>query len=131
MRRTLLGRASATISATLVATVVVPTPPLGLNTATRRCRAVVPDGAAGPGSAAGGLRPQREGLEAGDELGLVERPRDHLVRAGLDEVDRLVEMAALGDGEDRQPGSLLARRSIVTTSPTVAGAVTESIIIRL
>ena len=36
MSSTLLGCASATISARLVATVVVPTPPLGLNTATRR-----------------------------------------------------------------------------------------------
>ena len=108
MSSTLLGCASAAISARLVATVVVPTPPLGLNTATRRCRPSSPMAPPGPGPTAGGLRPQREGLDAGDELGLVERLGDDVVGAGLEEGDALVEVGRSGRRRGPGAGRLLA-----------------------
>ena len=110
--------------------VVVPTPPLGLNTVTSRCRLDVADRRdAGPD-----LRPlgaQRQGLDAGHELGLVEGRAMTSSAPASSRRDPLVEVAGGCDGEDRDLDRRARGRSIVTTSATVTGGATWSIITRL
>ena len=77
------------------------------------------------------LGPERERLDPGQQLGLVERPGDDVVGARLEQGDPLVEAAALGDREDRDLDVGEAARSMAIASATVVGSVSRSIMIRL
>ena len=87
----------------LVAMVVVPTPPFGLNTATvRRARAIDrPSAETTAGHVARALEPEEQRLDAGLELAAVERLGHDVVGAGLEERDPLVDVVGLADAQDR------------------------------
>ena len=99
------SRGPSTI-ATFVATVVVPTPPFGLWTATvRRWRVTVsPSVETTAREVLRALEPEQQGLDAGLELAGVERLRHDVVGAGLEEADPLLDVVGLADAEDRDRG---------------------------
>ena len=90
-------------SRTLVAMVVVPTPPFGLNTATvRRARAIdTPSDDDDRRVVARALESKEERLDPGLELAAVERLGHDVVGAGLEERDPLVDGLGLADAQDR------------------------------
>jgi hypothetical protein len=77
----------------------------------------------GFGCGVAGLRDaQLEGDHARFELAGVERARDHLVDARLDELDALLDVVRLGDREDRQEGQAgLAPDGATKLRGTVSG----------
>ena len=99
------GRRSAMTVATLVARVVVPAPPFGLKTATRvRGRLTVVS--AGHQRSEVARRGEADGqrLDPGLELAGVERLGDHVVGAGFQEADPLLDVVGLADAQDRDRG---------------------------
>ncbi len=93
----------AATTAMLVAIVVVPTPPLGLYTATRR-RGRAERQAVGRHDRGEVLRPleaEQQRLDAGLDLARVERSRDDVVGAGLEEPDPLLDVVGRGHAQDR------------------------------
>ena len=97
-----VGFRSPASNARLTAIVVVPTPPLGLNTDTMRRPRGSPIAVTATTEPL--LRPleaQRQRLDPGLQLGLVEGLRDDVVGAGLEQGDPLLEVVGLGDRQDR------------------------------
>ena len=120
----------------MVAIVVVPTPPLGLNTVITRRALGSPIDAVTRGATGAALvdRSNRSDtrLDAGLELELVERPGDDLVGARLEQRDPLLDVVGLGDREDRQPRRGVVARAAPRSRPaTVYGSLTRSTMTRL
>ncbi len=100
-RSTLPAPRSAARRARLVAMVVVPTPPLGLNTAITR----LPDGSPMPRGPTeprhGLLGSDGHRLNAGQELRRLEWPADDFVRARLQQPDPVLQAVGVGDAKHR------------------------------
>jgi hypothetical protein len=105
--------------AMFVAIVVVPTPPLGLYTATvrRGSRHRETVGRDHRGEALRALEPEQQGLDPRLELRVLDRPGDDIVRAGLEERDALLDVLAVAThitGTEASAGA--ARRSRQTST---------------